>query len=116
MVYLTFLFDLLTVLVRFFNWLHSVGDEVTGMVLDMEVVKMADIVLDIEDDKMADMAVDMGVDMAGGVHQRGSHSLRAPVAWKTKSSWPEGAKAVGPPARSRARGSHRLLVFNICPI
>ena len=64
MVYLTFLFDLLTVLVRFFNWLHSVGDEVTGMVLDMEVVKMADIVLDIEDDKMADMAVDMGVDMA----------------------------------------------------
>ena len=41
---------------------------------------LADIVLDIEDDKMADMAVDMGVDMAGGVHQRGSHSLRAPVA------------------------------------
>ena len=29
------------------------------MVLDMEVVKMADIVLDIEDDKMADMLVDM---------------------------------------------------------
>ena len=86
------------------------------MVLEMEGDKMADIVLDIEDDKMADMAVDMGVDMAGGVHQRGSHSLRAPVAWKTKSSWPEGAKAVGPPARSRARGSHRLLVFNICPI
>ena len=87
MVYLTFLFDLLTVLVRFFNWLHSVGDEVTGMVLDMEVVKMADIVLDIEDDKMADMLVDMVVFISVG------HTACA-LQWREKRSQagPKGPK------------------------